>query len=153
MATFEEYKFFGEWIQDLSDRRRAASQTYLTVNTAIFTVLAFLFKDAGFHGWGLVLVSLPLFLAGVMACLIWHKLILEFKEIIGWHYEQLREMETILPDCSQTFTKQWKTFYEPGLSKGRYSLSRLEIWLPRSFLGLYGVYCLGLVAAALAGWM
>jgi hypothetical protein len=49
-AKFEEYKLPSELVQWLSERRQAASQTYLAVNTAPFGVLAFLAKDAGFHG-------------------------------------------------------------------------------------------------------
>jgi hypothetical protein len=153
MSGFEEYEFFGKWIQNLSERRRAASQTYLAVNTAIFTVLAFLVKDASFRGWGLVLVSLPLFLGGALACLIWHRIITDYKQIIGWHYEQLREMEKTLEGSSRIFTEEWERFYKPHQGKERFSFSRLEIWLPRSFLGLYAVYTLGLVIATIGGWI
>ena len=94
-VKFEEYKLFSELVQRLSERRQVASQTYLAVNTAAFGLLAFLAKDAGFHGWGLVGVSVPLFLVGMIACVVWHSIITHFREIIGWHYEQLREMEDL----------------------------------------------------------
>lgn len=153
MGTFQEYEFFGKWIQNLSERRQAASQTYLTVNTAIFTVLAFLVKDAGFRGWGLVLVSLPLFVGGAMACLIWQRIINDYRQIIGWHYEQLRGMEETLEDSSQVFTKEWEAFFLPHQGKKRFGFSRLEIWLPRSFLTLYAIYTVGLVVATFGGWI
>ncbi len=153
MKKFQEYKFFAEWIQNLTDRRQATSQTYLTVNTAIFTVLAFLFKDAGFESWGLVLVSLPLFLAGVLACLIWHKAITDYKQIINWHYGQLREMEARLPDSSQIFGKEWESFYKPRDGDKHLSFSQLEVWLPRAFFGLYTIYAAGLVLAATFKWL
>ena len=44
---FQEFEMFSELVQRLSERRQSASQTYLTVNTAVFGVLAFLAKDAG----------------------------------------------------------------------------------------------------------
>ena len=153
MGSFREYEFFGKWIQNLSERRQAASQTYLTVNTAIFTVLAFLVKDAGFRGWGLVLVSLPLFVGGAMACLIWQRIINDYRQIIGWHYEQLRDMEKTLEGSSQIFTREWETFFRPRQGKARFGFSRLEIWLPRSFLGLYAIYAAGVIIATLGGWI
>ena len=39
---FAEYKLFVESTQHLSERRQAATQTYLSVNTAIFAILALL---------------------------------------------------------------------------------------------------------------
>jgi len=75
MDKFDEYKFFAENTQHLSERRQAATQTYLTVNTIITAALGFLVKDMSFRGWGLVLVSLPFFLVGVLACTIWCKII------------------------------------------------------------------------------
>jgi hypothetical protein len=41
MVELEEYKFFAESTQKLTDRRQAITQTYLTVNTGIFAVVAF----------------------------------------------------------------------------------------------------------------
>jgi len=76
MNSFEEYKFFAEDAQKLSERRQNTSQTYVTVNAAIFAVLALLIKDVGFRGWTLALTALPLFLTGVLLCIIWQKIII-----------------------------------------------------------------------------
>ena len=104
-VQFEEYRLFTEYVQRLSERRQLASQTYLAVNTAVFTVLAFLTKDAGFRGWGLVWVSIPLFLVGFLACVVWLQIIVQYRQIIGWHYEQLRAMEQDLPGSAKVFSR------------------------------------------------
>jgi hypothetical protein len=153
MNELDEYKFFGERTLRLSERRQFTTQTYLTINTAIFGVLALLIKDVGFRGWGLVLVSLPLFLVGALACLIWHKIIAQFKEIIGWHYEQLRDMEHALPDSHEIYSNEWEEFFKPRQDKERFGFSRLEIWLPRLLFGLYFVYGVGLTVATAFGWL
>ena len=103
MNKFDEYQFFAETTQHLSERRQAATQTYLTVNTAIFAVLAFLIKDAGFRGWNLVLVSLPLFMVGILACSIWYKIITQYKALIGWRYDQLMAIEQAMPESHQMY--------------------------------------------------
>src|SRR5688572_4620891 len=90
---FEEYKTFIDNTQRLSERRQAATQTFLTINAGIFTVLAFLVKDAGFRAWELVLVTIPLFVVGAVTCMIWLIIIDRFTRLIGWRYEQLRAME------------------------------------------------------------
>lgn len=152
MPTFEEYRFFAESTQYLSERRQAATQTYLTVNTAIFAVLAFLVKDAGFRGWGLVLASAPLYLVGILVCLIWHAIISQYKALIAWRYEQLQAMEQHLEGSHRMYIREWETFFKPRQGKERFGFSRLEIWLPRLFLALYLVYGVGLVVATALGW-
>ncbi len=152
MPSFEEYRFFAESTQYLSERRQAATRTYLTVNTAIFAVLAFLVKDVGFRGWGLVLVSAPLFLVGILACGIWHAIIRQYKALIAWRYEQLQAMEQIMEGSYRMYTREWEEFFKPRAGKERFGFSRLEIWLPRLFIALYVLYGVGLVVATWLGW-
>jgi hypothetical protein len=152
MDKFDEYKFFAESTQYLSERRQAATQTYLTVNTAIFVVLAFLVKDAGLQGWALVLVSGPLFLVGGLACSIWHHIISQYKKLIGWRYDQLTAMEQAIEGSYQMYLKEWTDFYEPRQGQERFGFSIREILLPRLFLGLYLFYFVGLIVAAIVGW-
>lgn len=147
MDKFEEYKLFAEDAQKLSERRQSTSQTCVTVNAAIFAVLALLIKDIGFRGWTLVLTALPLFLTGVVLCLIWQKIILQHQVLIGWRYDQLREMEKVMAGSYQMYTKEWEDFFKPRQGK-EFSFSFLEIWLPRLFLILYLIYGIGLVVAA-----
>jgi hypothetical protein len=152
MDKFDEYKFFGERAQLLSERRQAATQTYLTVNTVIFAVLGLLIKDVGFRGWGLVMVSLPLFSVGALACVVWYIIIVQYRQLIGWHYGQLREIEQTFSESQQIFQKEWEKFFSPQQGKERFGFSRLEVWLPRMSLGLYAVYSVGLVVATIFGW-
>ena len=153
MDKFKEYEFFGKRTLCLSERRQTASQLYLTVNTAILGVLAFLVKDAGFQGWGLIFVSAPLFFVGALVCIIWHKIIVQLKALIGWHYEQLRRMEQGLPESHNVYQNEWEKFFRPQQGRERFGFSRLEVWLPRLFLGLYLVYGVGLTVAAALGWL
>ena len=147
MEKFDEYKFFAESTQYLSERRQTATQTYLTVNTAIFAVLAFVIKDGGFEDWGLVMVSLPLFVVGILACFIWYRIITQYKALIGWRYDQLMAMEKAMSESHQMFLKEWKEFFEPRKGKEWFGFSKLEVWLPRLFFALYVIYGAGLVIA------
>jgi hypothetical protein len=151
MDKFDEYKFFAERTLHLSDRRQTATQIYLTVNAAIFTVLAFQAKDLGIRGWPLVIVTLPLFLVGIVACFIWHRLITQYKPLINWHYEQLREIENALSESQHIFQKEWMRFYQPHQGKEKFGFSIIEVWLPRLFLALYALYGIGLIGATLIG--
>jgi hypothetical protein len=161
VTQFDEYRMFSENVQRLSERRQSASQIYLTVNTASFGVLAFLVNDAGFSGWGLVAASVPLFVVGIMACAVWYRIIVQFRAVIGWHYEQLRAMEAVLEGSARVYTKEWERFYKPlkgssgksSKAQERYGFSRLEAWLPRLLIALYAIYAVGLVVAAIVGWV
>ena len=140
MDRFEEYKFFSDGTQQLAERRQTATEVYLSVNTAIFALIAFLLKDAGLEGRLLALLTLPLFAVGVFACFVWYKLIYRYKCLIGWRYEQLMAMEKVLPDSYQMYSKEKEQFFTTQKGKEKFGFSRLEMWLPQVILALYIVY-------------
>jgi hypothetical protein len=151
MDNFAEYKLFSEATQRLTERRQAAAQVYLSVNTAIFALIAFLLKDAGVEGWKLALLTLPLFAVGVFACFVWYKLIYHYKRLIGWRYEQLMVMEKALPESHQMYCKENERFFTAPNGRETFAFSTLEGWLPQAILALYIVYGGALmVAKALA---
>jgi len=152
-STLEGYEIDVDRVHCMSERRQQASQTYLAVNTAIVGVLGSLVPGATFDGWALVAVSLPLFLVGIAACLVWNRIISDFRTVIGWHYRKLREIEAGFPVGHRVCTETWESLFAPRAGKERFGFSRLEAWLPRLFIGLYAVYFAGLVAAAAMGWV
>ena len=147
MDKFEEIKFVHERTQKYSERRQISSQIYLTINTVIFGILAFMIKDSGLHGWNLVFVSLPFIGIGSLACIIWHRIIWNLEAIIGWHYQQLREMEDSLSGSHRIFNREWDEFFKPR-GKKKFSFSNLEAQLPRLLIALYIIYAFSLVIAA-----
>ena len=147
MDKYDEYKYFGEHILHQSQRRQNFSQIYLTVNTAIFGIMALLVKDSGLHSLNLVLANLPLFVVGLLACVVWVMTIIRFKKIIGWYYEQLRAMETGIKGSYKFYTREWNLFSQ----KPKSSFSDLEAVMPKIFIGLYLVYAVGMILAAKFG--
>jgi hypothetical protein len=140
MNRSEEYRFFSDGTQRLADRRQATTQVYLSVNTAIFALIAFLLRDVGVEGRLQALLTLPLFAVGVFACLVWYKLIAGYKRLISWRYDQLMAMEKTLPDSYQMYCKEQQHFFESQDGKEKFGFSRLEMWLPQVILALYIVY-------------
>lgn len=147
MNKFDEYTFFAESTQQLSERRQAATEVYLGVNTAIFALIAFLLKDAGLEGAWQPLLALPLFGVGVFACFAWYKLIARYRTLIAWRYEQLIVIEETLPESHRMFSKEWAHFFGPNCDRERIGFSVLEEWLPKIVLALYVLYGLGLAAS------
>ena len=152
MDKFDELKFIYERTEKLSERRQISSQIYLTINTLIFGTLAFLLKDSGLHNWNLILISLLFVGVGLLACFIWHRITWQLESIIGWHYQQLREIEKTLPESHQLFTKEFREFFEKKDGQ-RFSFSNLESLLPRLLTGLYIVYGLFLIGGVILAWI
>jgi hypothetical protein len=137
LNKFDEYKFFAESTQYLSDKRQNATKTYISVNLAVFTVLAFLIQDVDIKGWVLIFAISPLFLVGASVCYIWHKTLTQYKDLIGWRYGQLMEMEQKIPDSHQMYIKEWEDFFKLRQGKEKFGYSRLEVWVPKILLLLY----------------
>ena len=153
MDKFEEYKLLNERAQNLSERRQTTTQTYLTINTAIFGAIAFLVKDSGLHSWALVLVVLPLFIVGILACSIWLGIAAKLERFLDWQYDRLREMEEQIPGSSMILSRENKEFYEPTPGHKKFSFTLQEAWLPRLLIVLFGLYAGAMVMSAAFGWL
>lgn len=147
IGKFDEYKLFVENTQKLSERRQKANEVMLAINSATFTILAFLVKDSGFASWRLFFFSLPLFFVGILICCLWQRIIAQFKVLIGWRYEQLRKMEAQMPDSYRLITKEWDEGYDPQGGDERFGFARLEVWVPRLILALYVLSLIGSIIA------
>ncbi len=137
---YDEYKFFAKSTQFLTERRQSAHRVYLSVNTAIFAVMAFLIKDAKIEVTKLVLANLPLVIVGILVCCAWLKFINQYKELINWRYGQLMGMEKTLKNSHRMYIKEWQDFFKPFSGKEKFGFSRLEAWLPKLFIALYLSY-------------
>lgn len=151
MDKFEEYKFFAENTHHLSERRQAATQTYLTVNTAIFGVIAFLVKDANFGEWETAIALIPLLIVGMLACFIWNKIIIQHKKLINWRYDELMKIEksAAMKGSHQFYTKEWESYFKPQQGKEKFGFSVLEKLLPMLFMVLYACGIVGVIAIVL----
>lgn len=61
-------------------------------------------------------------------------------------------MEHVISESHQMYEKEWEDFFQPRQRKERFGFSRLEVKLPRLFLGLYAVYGAGLLVATALCW-
>ena len=136
---YDEYKFYVDNTQHLDDRRAALTQMFLGVNTAIFALVGFLLKDAGLQGQLLAFMIAPLFIVGILVCLLWISSINRFRRLISWRYDQLIAMERALPESHQMYLKEWELMFAKEARKKILGLSLLD-WLPRVLLAMWLVY-------------
>jgi ABC-type Fe3+-siderophore transport system permease subunit len=149
---FEEYKLFIEDTARFSERRQTVTKTYITVNSAILGLITFFVKDARLADWWLVIAMLPLIVAGIAVCLFWYRLLVTYKTLIDFRFEQLEEMERseALQGCHGMYNMEAERFYRKAPPEQRIGFTRIEMWLPRLFMGLYAVMAIGL---AVATWL
>lgn len=152
VELYDEYQFFAESTQFLTERRQAVAQVYLGVNTALIAVVGFLVKDIGISGSALLPVTWFIFVAGIVACLTWIGVIDRYRKLIKWRYDQLMAMEQSMEGSHQMYTKEYKFFSEQARDKEPFGFSVKERSLPIILIVLY--ICCGIVLtlSQLLGW-
>ena len=139
---FDEYKFFAQSTQFLTERRQSASQIFLGVNTALLAVLGVLVKDTQGALPAVMLAGTSVAVMGILVSWLWRKALSHYQGLIGWRYAELMKMEAneALAGCHAFYTKEWKEYFEPGARKPGFSFSKLEAWLPAIFAVIYISY-------------
>jgi len=145
----EEYKLFLNQVNKLTDRRQNVTTVYLTVNSAIVGALAFLFKDVQMPSWAYPASAAILLVSGVAACSLWRRLISQYSVLLGWWYEQLRDIETAMPNSRALLTEEYEALYGGGQSQPRVGLTRYEIRLTWLFTVLYASFGLALLVTVI----
>jgi hypothetical protein len=138
-AILDQYKLYAEMADRISQRRGLTNTFFLTLNTAIFTLIGVLWKDKP-HGdpWWLVF---PL-LAVLGQCFAWFYLVRSYRLLNTAKYEVLGGLEERLP-ASPYWRAEWWVLGEGNDRRKYWPLSHIEKWIPILF-GL--VYLSGFVA-------
>jgi hypothetical protein len=145
---FDEYRLLVESTDRLVQRRRETTQVFFGVNAALWAVIAFLVKDLALRGSRLSLVTVPLFIMGMVASQLWRRMIDQYATLIDWRYRQIRRMERRgFVGSYRLFNREWESIYAPR-PPGAFSFSGLEGAVPQVFTVLH---VLG-VCFAIAAW-
>jgi hypothetical protein len=137
--TLEEYRFVAESTQFLTARRQGANQTYLTLNVGIFAVFGAIAQGTKIGDRSLLLAAAPLFLGGILTCLVWRRTLTQYRALIGWRYQKLMAMEQSADygGSQRLYTAEWEEFFEPRQAAGYVNFTRLEGWVPIVLIVLY----------------
>ena len=142
-ALLEQYKIYVEMADRISARRGLTNTFFLTLNSAIFTVIGVFWTNRP-HASSWLLIFPLLVLVG--QCLAWFWLVRSYRQLNAAKYAVVGAMEERLP-ASPYWRAEWKALGE-GKDPSRYwPLSHLEQWIP----ALFGIcYISGYVAILLA---
>jgi hypothetical protein len=142
-AILEQYKLYVEMADRVSQRRGLTNTFFLTLNSAIFTVIGVFWEHKpGGAAWLLVF---PLIVA-LGQCAAWWWLVRSYRLLNGAKYRVIGVIEERLP-AAPYWQAEWIALGE-GKDWRRYlPLTHLEQWVPVLF-GL--VYLVGFICALAA---
>jgi hypothetical protein len=129
LALFELYVATAEKV---SDRRAQANSWMLSVNSAVVTLYGYLQagKEAVSAPQKAVWIwAIPL--AGAIVSLAWAAILASYSRLNGAKFKVLHEVEK---DLAYPLFRREQEFYK---AEGRRRLSRVESWIPWTFVVLY----------------
>jgi hypothetical protein len=132
-AVLEQYKLYVEMADRISGRRALANTFFLTLNSAIFTVIGIFWKDQPHASPWLLAFPLVVLIGQTLA---WFWLVRSYRQLNGAKYAVVGALEERLP-ASPYWRAEWKALGE-GQDKAKYwPLTHLEQWIPILFATAY----------------
>jgi len=129
----EQYKIYIELADNVSERRLQTSTYFLTVNTAVLTILAgflgFAKETKASYSW----VIIPA-IAGIVLCYAWHRLIKSYRQLNTGKFKIIHLLDTHLP--ANLFKAEWDVLNH-GDGTVYTQFTKTEIWVPWVFISLY----------------
>jgi hypothetical protein len=142
-AILEQYKIYVEMADRISQRRGLTNTFFLTLNSAVFTVIGVFWKDRPIgSAW---LLALPLVIA-LGQCTAWWWLVRSYRLLNGAKYKVIGALEQRLP-AALYWQAEWVALGEGKNWRKYLPLTHLEQWIPVLF-GL--VYLVGFIVAVAA---
>ena len=140
---FEQYQLYVEGAEKISDRRQSANNYFITINTALITLLGLSFQTRIFENisWVRSLLSI----VGIIICIIFWYLLRAYKQLNAGKFKVIHEVEQKLPLALYDY--EWKILGEGRNKKVYYPFSHIELLIPWVFGFIYLV--LGIVFALL----
>ena len=123
-TILEQWKTCVETANGITEKRNTANSIFITVNTALFAVVTF----------SLDYKSILLSSIGIFICVLWLKLLDNYKQLNEAKYDVINEIEELLPLAP--FKAEWNRLNKKGEYKG---LTKIERALPIVFIVLYGL--------------
>ena len=132
-AVMEQYKVYVEMADRISQRRAATNTFFLTLNTAVITVLGAVWKDHAHADAGALAFPLVVLLG---QCFAWYYLVRSYRQLNTAKYEVVGALEARLPS-SPYWRAEWTALGE-GKDRSKYwPLSHIEQWIPALFALTY----------------
>lgn len=132
---FEQYKLYIESIEKTSDRRQQANNYFLTINTALISLigLSFQFKIFENVNW----IKALLAIVGIIICIVFWFLICSYKQLNTGKFKVIHEIEKFLP--LSLYKYEWEILGRGEDKAKYYPFSHIELLIPWIFGLIYTV--------------
>lgn len=133
----EIYKLLVEMADRVSQRRQAANNFFLSVNTLLVGGSALL-RTMKLQGWNAIVIAI----AGVAISVLWARSIASYASLNDAKFGVINDLENSL--AVQPFHDEWARLH-PAKEQGTKAKKRhrpfhtVEVWIPWVFIMLYGV--------------
>ena len=139
---FSQYQLYIESSERISDRRQNANNYFITINTALISVIGLFCQVKMFDDipWMKALVSL----VGIVICVIFWFLLRAYKQLNSGKFKVIHEIEQRLP--LSIYDYEWNILKEGKDSKVYFPFSHIEMIIPWAFGTIYlilGAFFLG----------
>ncbi|MHA1882105.1 MAG: RipA family octameric membrane protein [Candidatus Thorarchaeota archaeon] len=129
----EQYKLYVESAENISDRRQNANNFFITINTALITILGVSLQLEILAG--LISLRVAIGIAGIIICVIFWFLLRSYKQLNSGKFKVIHEIEKHLPMALYAY--EWKLLGEGNDKKKYYPFSHVEIFIPWVFALFY----------------
>lgn len=131
----EQYKLCIEMADKNSARRSVSNNFFLSLNSILIALIGVISQissnDSTIFIWWISLVSV----AGLLFCILWSSNIRCYRELSTAKFKVITKIEKKLPIAA--FENEWDCL-NPKDGNSKYpQLTKVEIWIPRIFAGLY----------------
>lgn len=136
---FEQYKLYVDSIEKTSDRRQHANNYFITINTALISLIGLSFQIKIFEN--LAFIKSILALVGIIVCIVFWYLIRSYKQLNTGKFDVIHKIEEHLPLALYKY--EWEVLGKGEDNKKYYPFSHIELIIPWVFgiiyalLGLY----------------
>ena len=120
---FGQYKLYVQSIEKTSDRRQYANNYFLTINTALISLVGLLFKVKIFESANWIKALLAL--VGIIICVVFWFLIRSYKQLNTGKFEVTHEIEKHLPLALYKY--EWEVLGKGKDKSKYYPFSHIEL--------------------------
>jgi len=124
----EQYKLYVEMMDRASGRRLTANSYFLSVNTALLGVVAYVAKDTHDYLW-------ILGFAGVVLCYLWFSIIRSYSDLNTIKFSVIHAIEKRLP--LNLYSAEWMAAGGGKDTQRYHPLTHLERGVPFVFMALH----------------
>lgn len=128
----EQYKIYINASEKISDRRQKANEFFLTLNSALVTLLGFVISRVN-QNFTVILASI----AGTVMCYLWYRIIISYKGLNGGKFQVIHMIEQRLPLA--LYDTEWELLERGKNKKVYWPFTHIELLVPWIFVATYAV--------------